>query len=192
MPDPESTRVRSRSVSRLPVVALVLVSTSCVGMGGTSGSRTVTGRTPSPSRQVQLEQAEKDASAAGRSVLVTGRRMAIRDCEIVAGACWDYANAVYDRAGYDEDRRSTVFKSRKRGPYADVKLIQGGDWLYIVNHASGDIEHSVIFVRWIDLAAKKGLLLSYAGRNRRVPARYEAYDLSSVYMIIRPGPDQEP
>jgi len=177
------------TTKRTPGVAVIfLLAASCVDMGA-AGTRTATGRAVTPSRQAVLDQAEQDATTAGRSILATGRRMATRDCDIIAGACWDYANSVYDRAGYDEDHRQTVFKSPKRGPYADLKLIRGGDWLYIVNHGSGDIEHSVIFVSWVDFAAKKGLMLSYAGRNCRVPARYEVYDLSSVYTIIRPGGD---
>ena len=32
---------------------------------------------------------------------------------------------------------------------------------------------------------KIGLMLSYGGENRKVPARYRAYDLSSVFRIIK-------
>lgn len=134
----------------------------------------------------RLDAAEGEASAGGRQVLRTGRQMILTEC-VVAGACWDYINAVYDRAGYDEDHRTYVFKNRKAGPYADDALIRAGDWLYIVNHASNNIEHSVMFVAWSDRGARKGLVLTYSGRSRAVPARYQVYDLSSVYTIIRPG-----
>jgi len=149
------------------------------------GTRSVDSRGSSALAE-RLDAAERGASAEGRNVLQTGRRMILTDC-IVSGACWDYINAVFDRAGYDDQHRTTVFRSRKAGPYADPALIHAGDWLYIVNHASHEIEHSVMFVAWSDLGAREGLVLSYPGRSRTVPARYQVYDLSSVYTIFRPG-----
>lgn len=110
--------------------------------------------------------------------------------EIVRGSCWDYSNAVYTRAGYPNNRKSrvTVFKgTKKRGPYADASLIRAGDWLYYINHSYNGIEHSAIFVKWVDYRRYMGLMLSYGGEKRREPARYLQYDLSNVYRIIRPA-----
>ncbi len=125
--------------------------------------------------------------ADGRQVLARGREMVNRG-EIIPGGCWDYINAVYNRAGFPADRRQTVFKTAKKGPYADVRLIRPGDWIYFVNHSYGGIEHSAIFVEWINAGAREAKMLSYAGEKRREPARYLPYVLSNVYGIIRPKP----
>ncbi|KAB2877512.1 DUF2914 domain-containing protein [bacterium] len=132
-----------------------------------------------------ITKAEKKASEDGRNVLETGRTMTLKNKEILPGSCWDYANAVYDRAGYSWGKREDVFKSAKTGPYADVSKIKYGDWLYYVNHSYNNIEHSAIFIEWIDIENKLALMLSYGGESRREPARYIPYDLSSVYGITR-------
>ncbi len=123
----------------------------------------------------------------GRKILFMGRKMTLIDKEIIPGGCWDYANEVYNRAGYPNKakKRQTIFKSAKKGPYADISIIQPGDFLYYINHSYGDIEHSAIFVDWVDYNNKEALMLSYGGENRQEPARYRSYDLSSVYRVIR-------
>lgn len=137
--------------------------------------------------EIMLKKAESTAPEDGRVVLETGRVMTLVNGEILPGGCWDYANAVYDRAGYAYGKREQIFKTAKAGPYADIGQIKSGDWLYYVNHSYGDIEHSAIFVDWIDYEGKIGLMLSYGGENRRQPARYLPYDLSGVYGITRPN-----
>jgi hypothetical protein len=133
----------------------------------------------------QLDEAENKATPPARKVLQTGRQMALVNGEIIRGGCWDYANTVYTRAGYKKHRQ-TVFKGAKRqGPYADASLIQHGDFLYYVNHSYGDVEHSAIFVDWLNYPSKTALMLSYAGEHRRQPARYKPYELTNVYQIIR-------
>jgi hypothetical protein len=132
-------------------------------------------------------KAEKEATPHGRKILKTGREMTLNDREIIPGGCWDYANEVYNRAGYPSNQREVIFRGDKNnGPYADVSLIEPGDWLYYVNHSYGGIEHSAIFVYWINYEDKIGLMLSYGGERRQEPARYLSYDLSDVYYIIRP------
>jgi len=136
-----------------------------------------------------LKSAEAKADAPGRQVLATGRVMTIDRQEIVRGSCWDYSNAVYNRAGYPNTRknRATVFKgTKKRGPYADASLIRPGDWLFYINHSYNGIEHSAIFVKWTNYNRRIALMLSYGGERRNHPARYLEYDLSNVYQIIRP------
>lgn len=136
-----------------------------------------------------LVSAERRASAAGRRVLATARRMMKRNV-IVVGSCWDYANAVFERAGHPGKRgkRKTIFKgSRSRRRFADVKLIQPGDWLYYVNHQYRNVPHSAIFVAWLDRKRREALMITYRGARRRVPGVLDTYDLSSVYRIIRPS-----
>lgn len=137
-----------------------------------------------------LYQAERQASEPGRRVLEIGREMTLEEREIVRGSCWDYANAVYNRAGFPNTRysRKTVFKGgRKRGPYADASLIQPGDFLYYINHSYHGVTHSAIFVGWLDYDRRRAIMLSYGGERRKEPARYRPYDLSNVYRIIRPN-----
>ena len=106
--------------------------------------------------------------------------------EIIRGACWDYLNTAYLRAGYPYTKRKRVYLSSKGGPYAPSNMVQSGDWLYYINHSYNGIEHSGMFIDWIDRDRHIGLILSYAGERRREGGRYKQYDLSSVYSIMRP------
>ncbi len=131
-----------------------------------------------------LGQAETQSSSAAREVISTARAMALNERTIIQGGCWDYLNAVFKRAGVTRD---TVHKGvYRQGPYANSGEIQAGDWLYYINHGYKGVEHSGLFVGWVDESAKQALMLSYAGENRREPARYKVYDLSNVYQIMRP------
>lgn len=133
----------------------------------------------------RAKKAEGKAAGDGKKVLETGYWMTIDSAWILPGSCWDYANAVYQRAGYGWGQRENVFKSAKTGPYVDAEKIQYGDWLYYINHSYGDIEHSAIFVEWLDKDKKIALMLSYGGERRREPARYMPYELTNVYGITR-------
>ncbi|MCK5719756.1 MAG: hypothetical protein KAH84_07375 [Thiomargarita sp.] len=140
-----------------------------------------------PTEQDIIINAEQKATPPGRKILMTGRKM-IADGLILPGGCWDYINEVYNRAGYPNrgKKRQTIFKGTKnRGPYANINLIQPGDFLYYINHSYNDIEHSAIFVDWLDFNHKEALMLSYGGESRRDPARYLPYELSNVYRITR-------
>ncbi|WP_069470894.1 hypothetical protein [Candidatus Marithrix sp. Canyon 246] len=131
--------------------------------------------------------AERKATRNGNKILYTGRRMTLIQKSIIPGSCWDYANEVYNRAGYSNrpSKRQTIFKGGKTGPYVSRNQIQPGDFLYYLNHSYGNIEHSAIFVDWLDYRNKTALMLSYGGESRQEPARYRPYDLSSVYRVIR-------
>ncbi len=132
-----------------------------------------------------LSNAENQSSTAAREVISTARKMALNERAIIQGGCWDYLNEVFKRAGVTRD---TVHKGvYRQGPYANSNEIEVGDWLYYINHGYNGVEHSGLFVGWVDEAAKQALMLSYAGENRREPARYRVYDLSNVYQIMRPA-----
>lgn len=133
-----------------------------------------------------LERAEENARPAGCKVLAEGRKMTVEDEEILPGACWDYVNVVYERAGYPSSHRKVVFRKKKGGAYAEPADIQAGDWLYYINHSYGGVEHSAIFVAWKDEARREAYMLSYPGEQRRETARYLVYDLSQVYQVVRP------
>ena len=132
-----------------------------------------------------LNRAESNASIAGRRLLETSRSI-ISNQEIIVGGCWDFINAVFDRAGIPTNKRVTVFKSKIQGPYVKNESLQAGDWLYYINHAYRDIEHSAIFVAWINEEKKVALMVSYVGENQKKPATYKQYVLNNIYNIIRP------
>lgn len=133
-----------------------------------------------------LLEAESKASPEGRKVLETGREMALINRDVIKGSCWDYANAIFERAGFPYHGKREVVLNTKGDPLAiDFKSIQPGDFLSYVNHSYNDIKHSAIFVDWIDFDKKIALMLSYAGQHRKEPARYKAYDLSDVYYVAR-------
>lgn len=133
-----------------------------------------------------LYTSEQSASPSAKKVLQTVRKMALDDKTIIKGACWDYLNAAFKKAGV---KRETVFKGQyPKGPFVDTGHIQAGDWLYYVNHSYRDIEHSGLFIGWLDRSKNQALILSYAGEHRHEPARYKAYDISHTYNIMRPMP----
>jgi hypothetical protein len=132
--------------------------------------------------------AETMANSGARTVLRTGRMM-VRHRTIVRGSCWDYLNMAYTKAGYSPDKRKVIYKKSKRGPYASLSAVQPGDWLYYINHSYGNIEHSGMFIGWINKSKKQGLVLSYGGEHRNKPGRYRLYILSSIYQITRAEPE---
>lgn len=133
-----------------------------------------------------IKAAEGRALAPARKILEQGRKMALQDSTILPGTCWTYANAIFKRAGYAKSKQY-VYKSKKRGPYADTDLIQPGDWLYFINHSYHNIDHSVIFVGWLDKENKLGLTIGYEGRYHKKPGRYKVYNLKDVFFITRAG-----
>ena len=141
-----------------------------------------TGKTSDP-----IIIAENEASKGGKDILEKGRKMALIDKVILPGSCWSWINTVYNDSGHPNknDKRKTVYKSKKSGPYVKSNLIEAGDWLYYINHSYNDVEHSGIFVYWVDYKKKIGMILSYGGESRKQPGRYSTYDLTHVYNIIR-------
>lgn len=131
-----------------------------------------------------LNQAEMEATPEGRRVLETSRSM-INKKEIVVGGCWDFINTVFNQAGFGGKRRETIYQSKLKGPYLTEDLIQPGDWLYFVNHTYNDVEHSAIFVTWIDKEKKEALMVNYVGENKKKPAFYKKFILDEVYNVIR-------
>ncbi len=137
-----------------------------------------------PEHTAMVQAAEVMASQAAKRVLQQARVMSLDKRVIIGGGCWNYLNAVFLQAGSGRD---TLFKGTLRGgPYASSEQLQGGDWLYFINHGYNDGEHSGLFIGWVDKAAHQALILSYAGENRQEPARYSVYDVSHVYQIMRP------
>jgi len=121
----------------------------------------------------------------GHKVLETGFKMSLLDKTIIKGSCWDFVNEVYRRSGVDE-KKEVVFRSQKKGPYANANMVKPGDWIYHINYQYNNIEHSAIFVCWKDFKNRIAITLSYAGGNRNLPGKYGEYKLSSIYSIFRP------
>jgi hypothetical protein len=121
-------------------------------------------------------------------VLATARQM-IAAGVVVRGSCWDYANAVFRRAGFASGRkgkRRTIYRSRPRGPYASPRKVRPGDWLYLVNNKAILATHSVIFVHWVSRARRRAMVITYVGRRSNSPGYYRTYDVSRIFQIIRP------
>ncbi|MER1974378.1 MAG: hypothetical protein ABS880_11480, partial [Psychrobacter alimentarius] len=93
-----------------------------------------------------LSSAETQSSLAAREVVSMARKMALNERTIIKGGCWDYLNAVFNRAGVSRD---TIHKGTySQGPYARSDEIEVGDWLYYINHGYNRVEHSGLFVGW--------------------------------------------
>ncbi|MDF1548906.1 MAG: hypothetical protein P1P88_13865 [Bacteroidales bacterium] len=137
-----------------------------------------------------MQKTEERADEPAKKILATGRKLALEDSTIIPGTCWTYVNAIYKQAGYDKEKRH-VFKSKKKGPYADTDIIKPGDWLYFINHSYHNIDHSAVFVGWLDKENKLGLTLSYTGRYKKKPGQYKVYNLKDVFFITRAGEKEE-
>jgi hypothetical protein len=124
------------------------------------------------------------ADTAGALVLQTAIEMIEKEI-VVVGACWDYINEVYNRAGFRIEDRKTVWSGSKDGPYADPSLLVPGDWIKYKNLPYREISHSAIFVEWIDFERRSALTVEYIGRDREVPGWFREADLTKVYGILR-------
>ena len=105
-------------------------------------------------------QNETLSSSVGAEKILDTSDSMISSQEIVIGGCWDYINEVYNRAGFTSKNRFTAYKSKFKGPYYNSDKILPGDWLYFVNHSYKDIEHSAIFVKWLDKDKKIALMVN--------------------------------
>ncbi len=134
-----------------------------------------------------IDAAEKEATPEALRVLQIARKMVIKK-EIVVGACWDWLNAAYNRAGFPANKRQKVFTSTIKGPYAKLSAVRPGDWIYHVNHSYHNVPHSGMFIGWIDAEKHQAVMLSYGGERRHKPGRYRVYDITHTYTIMRPRP----
>ena len=132
-----------------------------------------------------IMQAENQSSGRVKAVLAQARIMTLLRGEIIKGGCWDYLDAAWTRAGVPRNQRKVVFAGNRNGHFASPDQLRAGDWIYHINHSYRGIEHSGMFIGWVDKERRLGLTLSYAGERRHEPARYKVYDLSSVYQITR-------
>jgi len=175
-------------VSRL-LSPIIFVSILSLTLLSCSNTKKLSSSSLSKAELKQILKAEKSASKGGRKVLEEGRILALNKKAIIPGSCWNWINTVYNNAGYPnkKGKRKTVFKGKKTGPYVKSKKIEPGDWLYFINHSYHNIEHSGIFVYWVDYKKKTGMILSYGGEKRKEPGRYKVYDLRHVYNVIRPA-----
>jgi hypothetical protein len=124
--------------------------------------------------------------SSGLKIIRTGYLMTIVKKQIIKGSCWQFVDEVYKQAGFPQDKRNTVFKSTKGGPYADSKSLQPGDWIYHVNYSFHNVEHSAIFICWKDYDKKIAITLGHLGQNLARTGLYGEFDIKSVYYITRP------
>ncbi len=132
-----------------------------------------------------IYQAEQQATSAGKSVLREARILTLDKQAIIKGSCWNYLNTVFNKA---QVQRDNIFTAKKDGGnYFNLNDLQAGDWIYHTNFSYHNVEHSGMFVGWVDKAKSKALMLSYAGEHRKEPARYKVYDISRTYNVKRPS-----
>ncbi|XXQ68851.1 hypothetical protein ACKLNO_03045 [Neisseriaceae bacterium B1] len=129
--------------------------------------------------------AEQSSNGKTRQILAEARKMTLFERAIIKGGCWDYLDAAWTRAGVPRNARKIVFQGNKNGNFAAPQDLRAGDWLYHINYSYNNIEHSGMFIGWVDVSRNLGVTLSYAGSHRHEPARYRIYDLSGVYQITR-------
>jgi len=162
-----------KRIKYIPLIAIIVLFSSC-----SFKSRTT------PYIHI-VNSAINSATPVGKKVLKMAHKMAYNRSVVIRGSCWNYIDVIYKKAGFKGYKNSRiVFNSNKGGPYIEVNMIQSGDWIYYINHSYHNVEHSAIFVAWLNYSQKKALMLSYSGKGR-VPARYKVYNLSSVYRIKR-------
>ncbi|HGZ70381.1 MAG TPA: hypothetical protein ENK87_00045 [Nitratifractor sp.] len=129
----------------------------------------------------ELNKTISQTDGKARDILLNAYKF-VENKRVIKGSCWDYINTLYKESNAS---RQTVFKSQKKGPYVDLKELRGGDWIYHINHSYHNIEHSGLFVRWIDRNNTLALMLSYAGEDKKRPARFRAYNINKTYKIMR-------
>ena len=88
---------------------------------------------------------------------------------------------VVDQAGILPATMKAVYQNPLEGPYADPSLIQSGDWLMFRNLVGAEIDHSAIFITWLDFDRKIGLVIDYVGQDRKELCRFDEFDLAEVY-----------
>jgi hypothetical protein len=104
---------------------------------------------------------------------------------LVLGACWDFINAVYTKAGFTAKKRLTVYRQPETGPFADPAILKPGDWVMYRNLPYGEIGHSALFVEWIDFDKRSALTIEYVGGKRKIPGRYREADLTKIWGVTR-------
>jgi hypothetical protein len=126
-------------------------------------------------------------SAVGQRALNAARQLAFVEKKIINGSCWKFANMAYMKAGFNFNKRHYVWRGPKGGPYAPVSRLRPGDWVYHLNQEYGGIEHSSIFVRWVNRGKKLAKTIDYSGMNRAEPGHYSNHRYTKIFAIIRGG-----
>jgi hypothetical protein len=119
--------------------------------------------------------------------------------------CWDWVNKVYDKAGFSQEKRLTVYQHpkyerRSKGKKfnrerpgthenpTEMKGLQPGDWVFFFNQNKWDAvgDHSALFLRWID--AEKGIaeMASCPGAGRPGRIHRTNFEKMPITTIIKP------
>ncbi|MBN1897358.1 MAG: hypothetical protein JW827_01155 [Spirochaetes bacterium] len=129
------------------------------------------------------EQLAREKSPGGR-VLATALKH-IKAETIIRGSCYDWINMVYKETGYTGKTLERIFRGKKNGPFANPLLLKPGDWIMFRNLTYGDIEHSGIFLGWLDFETKSAMVIGYVGQKRVMPSRFREYDITRLFGIMR-------
>ncbi|HEQ72525.1 MAG TPA: hypothetical protein ENN69_08550 [Spirochaetia bacterium] len=173
----------------LLLMAATAALSGCLSLddNGSGGGYGVTG---APARDLSVASVARVAvrhaelPTPGGKVLTAGV-LFVKRGDIILGACWDFVDTVYTRAGFPRNKRSSVYRAAETGPFADPALLRPGDWVMYRNLPYGEIGHSAIFVEWIDFEKRSALTIEYVGGNRTVPGRFREADLTKIFGIVR-------
>lgn len=124
------------------------------------------------------------APSPGAKVLVSAMDRLARKT-VLRGACWDFVNAIWIDAGFPAEKRKRIFTAPMAGPWADPAIIEPGDWIYYTHQYSASLDHSCVFVSWIDFAGHTALVIDYPGGNRAEPGRWRVADIYKVWGVTR-------
>jgi len=122
----------------------------------------------------------------GQKIIKTGEKIAFEQKRAIIGSCWDFINVVYNEAGYPDNKRTTIFKGSQNGPYANPGELKPGDWVMHINLEFHGVEHSSIFISWVDRGRKIAKVMDYAGQNKNQPGGYDEHTYSKIFCILRP------
>ena len=167
------------------ILAVILIASILAGCAG-MGRRSIRGSM----NQDQIEDQEDGnrmpgGGNPGQKVLRTGQKLAIDRKIIIIGNCWDFVNAVFIEAGYPQGKRKIIFQGSTKGPYADPELLKPGDWVMHINMEYNGVDHSSIFVRWVDRGRHIAKVMDYAGMNKVQPGGYDEHAYTKIFCILR-------
>ncbi len=128
-----------------------------------------------------VEHSIEKSSGTQKKILQNALKM-VESRVIIRGSCWDYIDRVYRESNAS---KVDIFSSKKSELYADIDKIKPADWLYHINYSYKNIEHSGLFIDWVDKNKTEAVMLSYAGEKKLLPARFRVYNIKSTYNIVR-------
>lgn len=170
----------------LSIILLAFILTGCAGIGRRSSGSRGTIHQEQPDRPENTARISENGNF-GQRVLRAGEKLAFYQKKIIKGSCWDFINAVFNEAGFPDGKRKVVFQGPSKGPYADPEMLRPGDWVMHINLEYNGVEHSSLFVSWIDRGRRLAKVMDYVGMNKAQPGDYSQHTYTKIFGIVRAG-----